>query len=402
MRISRLDPDDPSGTRRRHFEISIDSPFTVLDCRATQANTSLPRYPAGGMDGTGVNSYRHTTACGCPDAAVLSSSAPSPASSTGTLMTDSVLGNGQGQAVDAGNASQSNAFPTLPQAAHFVSGPQPRPSATAHRDNSAGEGSGSGASAAPPSWTTNVASANSTPSGSAANSPIIRPSGGAFGVPPSAPMPFRPIHLLRYPSFNPPAFDADVAPPTAGDDDGQTPGRGLVMTPPPCYDAIVGTPSVDGLADYFARLASYDNEQNEADGDGVAMSATTINGVVAVPVAGTETLEAELAATGLRVDQPPAPNDGAAREDDADSSSASSDDEGELSMRRPARLTERTGRVNVANPRTPGPSGMPALSIVPSRSFEIERPVVQLNLDAVRAATRRNVAGVALPAPVGA
>ena len=44
MRISRADGDDPTGKRRRHFEISIDSPFTVLNCRATQANTSLPQY----------------------------------------------------------------------------------------------------------------------------------------------------------------------------------------------------------------------------------------------------------------------------------------------------------------------------------------------------------------------
>ena len=36
------------------------------------------------------------------------------------------------------------------------------------------------------------------------------------------------------------------------------PGPLPLQTPPPRYDKIVGTPSVDGLADYFARLAVYD------------------------------------------------------------------------------------------------------------------------------------------------
>lgn len=50
----------------------------------------------------------------------------------------------------------------------------------------------------------------------------------------------RPIHLIRAPSFNPPPFDAEEAPPP-------------MVTPPPLYDHVVGTPSHDGLADYFDR-----------------------------------------------------------------------------------------------------------------------------------------------------
>ncbi|RPB29757.1 hypothetical protein L211DRAFT_775314 [Terfezia boudieri ATCC MYA-4762] len=42
MRLSKADANDPS--KRRHFEISIDSPFHVLSCRATGANTALPAY----------------------------------------------------------------------------------------------------------------------------------------------------------------------------------------------------------------------------------------------------------------------------------------------------------------------------------------------------------------------
>ncbi|KAF2396876.1 hypothetical protein EJ06DRAFT_461710, partial [Trichodelitschia bisporula] len=48
LRLSRPDTTDPS--RRRHFEISIDSPFHILDCRATQANISLPAYERGPSD----------------------------------------------------------------------------------------------------------------------------------------------------------------------------------------------------------------------------------------------------------------------------------------------------------------------------------------------------------------
>merc|ERR1711939_506973 len=46
MRLSR--PDENDSAKRRHFEISIDSPFNILSCRATQANISLPAYEAGG------------------------------------------------------------------------------------------------------------------------------------------------------------------------------------------------------------------------------------------------------------------------------------------------------------------------------------------------------------------
>lgn len=42
MRLSKQDPNNPS--KRRHFEISIDSPFQILSCRATNANTTLPAY----------------------------------------------------------------------------------------------------------------------------------------------------------------------------------------------------------------------------------------------------------------------------------------------------------------------------------------------------------------------
>jgi hypothetical protein len=244
MRISRLDPEDPTGTTRRHFEISIDSPFTVLNCRATQANTVLPAY-GNVSEGQTVHS------CGCPDAHFVSSD-PSPNSSTGTL-----------------NGMSNENMPALPQAVHLH---------------------------------------DSTPMNPASEPAMNEP---------------RPIHLLRAPSFNPPAFDEDIAPPPALEVVPQnldTVSGPPTATPPPQYDVVVGTPSVDGLADYFNRLADY----------------------------------------------------GFDPEDDSDSAS----DDG------PARLLERSGRVNVANPRTPG-------GRMPSRSMEIQRPSISLNMDNVLSGQQR-------------
>jgi arrestin-related trafficking adapter 3/6 len=62
MRLSR--PDETDSSKRRHFEISIDSPFNILSCRATQANISLPAYSAGGHGRTSADEYE----CGCPGA----------------------------------------------------------------------------------------------------------------------------------------------------------------------------------------------------------------------------------------------------------------------------------------------------------------------------------------------
>jgi arrestin-related trafficking adapter 3/6 len=250
MRISRLDPDDPAKKRRRHFEISIDSPFTVLNCRATQANMMLPQYSGPDLPG-----FRQQASCGCPDAEVLATN-PSPASSTGTLpLPDHDI--------------STVAMPTAPEAAHLhvpshISSP-----------------------------------ANSRPVSMVSPqvaSPLQRVLDQEDFQNP------RPIHLLRVPSFDPPAFDADNSPPPLPMD---------IMTPPPNYDVIIGTPSVDGLADYFARREAY-------EGPG-------LEGVV---------------------------------EDESDSGEDAAI----------TRITSRTGRVHVANPRTPG-------GRMPSRSLDIERPL---------------------------
>ncbi|KJZ72100.1 hypothetical protein HIM_08555 [Hirsutella minnesotensis 3608] len=251
MRISRADPDDPTGTKRRHFEISIDSPFTVLNCRATQANTNLPAY-----SGPVCQPAPYQAACGCPDAAPVVTGV-SPSSSTGTLLV-----------AEAGN----DMMPMPPQAAHLHS----------------------------PSTATPIEM----------SSPLYTSSaeGSAYHGEP------RPIHLLRAPSFDPPAFHADVAPPPAIviENPDSVVIAPSAATPPPQYDTIIGTPSVDGLADYFSRLADYGYH----DGD----------------------------------------------------------DSGSDSDELPSRILDRSGRVNVSHPRTPG-------GRMPSRSMEIARPALTVNLE---------------------
>ena len=78
MRLSR--PDENDSAKRRHFEISIDSPFNILSCRATQANISLPAYSAGGSGQAGADEYD----CGCPGAAMRRRNTPPTGASTAT------------------------------------------------------------------------------------------------------------------------------------------------------------------------------------------------------------------------------------------------------------------------------------------------------------------------------
>ncbi|KAI9775549.1 MAG: hypothetical protein M1839_001027 [Geoglossum umbratile] len=147
LRLSRPDKDDPS--RRRHFEISIDSPFHILSCQAAAKNTSLPAYS------TGPHSNDGSYVCGCPDA--------------------------------PRQATNSNGVRTMPTEGDHPAQPSEAPISPSHAVQ-------------------------------------------------------RPIHLLRLPSYNPPAFDDDVPPP--------------LITPPPLYDTIVS--AQNPLADYFSRRRELD------------------------------------------------------------------------------------------------------------------------------------------------
>lgn len=157
---------------------------------------------------------------------------------------------------------------------------------------------------------------NMNPASSIPDSPSVDPLGSQNA---------RPIHLMRVPSFNPPAFDADSAPPPAPELVDTPPDIATIATPPPLYDVVVGTPSVDGMADYFVRLAQYGHESEDSGSDSDDVS--------------------------------------------------------------PPRILERSGRVNVSHPRTPG-------GRMPSRSFEFTRPAIDLDLASLP--RRANAAGAAV------
>ncbi|KAL1837362.1 hypothetical protein VTJ49DRAFT_3957 [Mycothermus thermophilus] len=377
MRVSRIDKDDPAGKRRRHFEISIDSPFTILNCRATQANTLLPRYSGAG--GPPVPVQRPQMTCGCPDAQ-----------------------------------------PLEPRIAGLT-----RPLTLIEEDFDLGRRLLLDRRAEP--------------------SPLSRQQG-----PPSAALPEtsltppgldRPIHLIRYPSHNPPAFDAEEPPPP-------------LQTPPPNYDAVIGTPSVDGLADYFARLAAYEghrltppreedatpreverpdsDEEGDKDSDTQTIGPETrldgddevgadgnVDPLSRINFAGSQSdnginhdirggestqdkpLESESTIPHINDDGDGGDhprdhrqylfrrhhsavnfspihnthnNSTSNNNDDEDASPGQdSDSDSDTGVARP----HRRGRVNVPNPRTPGGR------LLPSRSLEIERPVVRLDMSGV-------------------
>ncbi|KAF2767106.1 hypothetical protein EJ03DRAFT_276834 [Teratosphaeria nubilosa] len=195
MRLSRPDAVDPN--KRRHFEISIDSPFHILSCRATQANISLPAYSSPQSAGNGTSLYE----CGCPGAARRRNS---PSSFVPTLNSLNTSRNGSTAGLDRDQPILTHAAAGLarPQAAH-IHGAQPG----ADRE--------------------------------------------------------RPIHLLRAPSFNPPAFEDELPPPP-------------LVTPPPQYNDIASPTS--GLADYFSRLGdAYDDDEEGEDGHRPALTPGRVN-----------------------------------------------------------------------------------------------------------------------------
>ncbi|KAJ5434587.1 Immunoglobulin E-set [Penicillium cf. griseofulvum] len=65
LRLSKVDERDP--TKRRHFEISIDSPFHILSCKATQANIYLPAYTTPAEEPAPP---AQEFECGCPGASL--------------------------------------------------------------------------------------------------------------------------------------------------------------------------------------------------------------------------------------------------------------------------------------------------------------------------------------------
>ncbi|KAJ5553284.1 hypothetical protein N7494_002662 [Penicillium frequentans] len=186
LRLSKIDERDP--TKRRHFEISIDSPFHILSCKATQANIYLPAYSRPATD-PDPPAQEHE--CGCPGAplaareySLAQSNSDREDSTTNLTRPDAI-----GRAVTRSFTNGSGGLARPPQAhlAHDAPGRE---------------------------------------------------------IP-------RPMHLLRTPSFAPPAFE-DVPPPPP------------LITPPPEYTTIVGNGDREAvLEDYFSRLSFYEEGDDD-------------------------------------------------------------------------------------------------------------------------------------------
>jgi hypothetical protein len=198
MRLSKQDPEN--ADKRRHFEISIDSPFHILSCRATTAATALPAYTS---PESAILLEEHYE-CGCPGALPIRHSPIT----TLPLFPSSFL-----PSPTSLSSSPDLALPR-PPLAHIHSPNQP---------------------------TNPYIDTDSVASPAYARSELTP----------------RPIHLLRAPSFNPPAF-ADV------EDDPPPP----LATPPPRYETLVDGDPRSGLADYFARLADEIGDEEDEGGRG--------------------------------------------------------------------------------------------------------------------------------------
>ncbi|KAL4888714.1 hypothetical protein BDV59DRAFT_135014 [Aspergillus ambiguus] len=188
LRLSKVDERDPN--KRRHFEISIDSPFHLLSCKATQANIYLPAYTSPNSDPVPpAQEYE----CGCPGAAVVPRPAPVRQVSPPTDPEETTVGGPVSRSFTNGSGGLAR-----PPQAHLAQDTRERP-----------------------------------------NEPTPRP-----------------MHLLRAPSFAPPAFE-DVPPPPP------------LVTPPPEYTSIVGDNDRETvLEDYFSRLSCYEEHADDERGRG--------------------------------------------------------------------------------------------------------------------------------------
>ncbi|KAJ5491113.1 hypothetical protein N7539_002680 [Penicillium diatomitis] len=173
LRLSKVDERDP--TKRRHFEISIDSPFHILSCKATQNNIFLPAYTRPAADPTPPAQENE---CGCPGAPP--------------------------------TTRENNYIQTISAREDAASNIQ-RPGSIAPVSRSFTNGSGG----------------------------LARPPQAHLAHEPTADREApRPIHLVRAPSFAPPAFED--------------------------YTSIVGDNDREAvLEDYFARLSYYEDQDDD-------------------------------------------------------------------------------------------------------------------------------------------
>lgn len=202
MRLSKPDEKEPS--KRRHFEISIDSPFHILSCKATQGNIFLPAYSDPSSDPALI---QEESTCGCPGAPMTKRGASNSGINL-SLSTDTGNTNG-----NHNNTNNNN------------------------NDSSAPSSTGPYSRGLPRSFTNGSAGLSRPEQAHIAHEPSEREA--------------RPMHLIRAPSFAPPSFDELEPPPP-------------LITPPPEYASIVGDSDRETvLTDYFNRLSYFEEQDDE-------------------------------------------------------------------------------------------------------------------------------------------
>lgn len=220
LRISRIDPNNPE--KRKHYEISIDSPLHVLNNLCSHGNTLLPAYddliPQSGSSRSLLANHSHEAAPLSPGVIPVEHSARSRSGSGAANGIFGRFNNNTNGGSNGLNTSISNSSSGRSRRGSSTIGDngidRPVTPIDFHHITSGLENAGVVEREADMHLEANLYQPKDEANISAINSPQAVPHPGTFTSPLMLPVQ-RPIHLLRKPSTNPPPFEADSAPPPA-------------------------------------------------------------------------------------------------------------------------------------------------------------------------------------------
>ncbi|KAG2732875.1 hypothetical protein G9P44_003865 [Scheffersomyces stipitis] len=192
LRISKQDESKPD--KRKHYEISIDSPLRVLSPLAAHGNTLLPAYDdfVPGTTNPRFPTYSNNTPPLSPGVTPVDNTTGSPGFFS---VFNKGGGSGTSTSLDAVMSSSPPQASLLRSITSSNNNDEPiERDADMHLE-------------------ANLYSPVANESSTKLSSPQAVPHPGTFNSPLNSPVQ-RPIHLLRRPSTNPPPFEADSPPPT--------------------------------------------------------------------------------------------------------------------------------------------------------------------------------------------
>ncbi|RCK64863.1 Arrestin-related trafficking adapter 3 [Candida viswanathii] len=212
LRISRLDPNNPE--KRKHYEISIDSPLHVLNSMCSHGNTLLPAYddliPRTGSSRSLLARHSGDNTPLSPGVTPVEHSNHSRSASIGNGIF------GRFNSPSGGSGSNSNNNSSRSRSGSYTPGDnevdRPLTPIEFHHISAGLEDAGVVEREADMHLEANLYQPKDEANVTAINSPQAMPHPGTFTSPLMLPVQ-RPIHLLRQPSTMPPPFEADVAPP---------------------------------------------------------------------------------------------------------------------------------------------------------------------------------------------